>query len=140
MLFTDKQLDVLTRLADFLENKIEDSQFDIEYYRNEDFISESNCGTVGCALGWMPFVEKTIKSDYDNKLDFDRYSIRVLGADFSFLGNQKQKALAYLFEQYNSLLEGHDTRLSAVKRIRTLVKANEYTDEIREHVEKLLTL
>ena len=70
---TPEQLENLTILADYLENNVKDSQFNISIFRGEpvegcenpidsyDFIEDftpcdvvdgSECGSVGCAVGW----------------------------------------------------------------------------------------
>ena len=76
----------LTKLADFLESEVKDDQFDIsEYRRSEfgdvrDFKCIGDCGTIGCALGWLPFVIKPHLSDFNSNmnLDFNRFSQRPL--------------------------------------------------------------
>ena len=67
--------------------------FDMELYRsNKDrtavnFKSKNNCGTVGCALGWCPFIPglETKKEDYSYSdfLGFDDYCKRVFNFDMS---------------------------------------------------------
>jgi hypothetical protein len=66
--------------------------FDMEYFRSDElgefcvFKSKSDCGAIGCALGWCPLMGipelEPIESDciaYDGSLDFLDYSERVFG-------------------------------------------------------------
>lgn len=62
-----------------------------EYSYNKDFVSLDDCGTVGCALGWAPFMkgleflDSEFYSSFNNyeKLDFDEYSERLFGMRMS---------------------------------------------------------
>ena len=84
----------LLKLADYLEKRVTQEQFDMSCYRAEladlchatDFYSTHDCGSVGCALGWSPFVKglEPIDDDYIfdrhtslKELAFRRYSLRV---------------------------------------------------------------
>lgn len=80
--------DNLILLRNFLEtNKQARNHFDMRYYRRNsngmtDFISIKYCGTVGCALGWAPFVKglEVVKSDFSEwefTVDFEKYADRV---------------------------------------------------------------
>ena len=70
------------------DNLVETKAFDMEHYRSEglhacEFVSETNCGTVGCALGWAPVTGikalVALEEDYSNPraLSFRRYCDRV---------------------------------------------------------------
>jgi len=84
----------LVKLAKFILENIKDEQFNMssfrlnKYYNSVRFKSKEDCGTIGCALGWAPFVEglEVVKSDYYKGepmyLDFDLYSKRVFGTAF----------------------------------------------------------
>jgi hypothetical protein len=54
--------DNLNKLADFIEKNVSQKQLDMSYCRLDEegnrvhFISQDDCGTSGCALGWAPFV------------------------------------------------------------------------------------
>lgn len=125
-----KQLERLSKLADFLETEIGNKQFNMEKYRAEQsdnfsdnetnscsFIDKNNCGTIGCALGWGPFVTRTQNSDFtDNySLDWHRFSKRAFGLD---LNNNEA---SYLFSgDWAKSVKGK-TRMAAVKRIRAVV-------------------
>jgi len=64
--------------------------FDMRYFRSgnprhlNDFFSIHKCGTVGCLMGWAPFIEglETQKKDFSEitgNLYFDEYHLRVFG-------------------------------------------------------------
>jgi len=79
----------LVKLAKFILSDVSDEQFNMKYFRSDvgdslkKFKSKEDCGTVGCALGWAPFVEglEVIESDFDerNHIIFELYSKRVFG-------------------------------------------------------------
>lgn len=97
----------------------------ISYRRNEDgipvdYIDGSNCGTIGCVLGWAPFVEGLEPDEdefrhYDNKesaLDFKKYSYNKFGHDI------KNGIWSFLFSPQwrweNNTVEGAIDRLNFV--------------------------
>jgi len=93
----------LVKLAKYIFTNVADDQFNMSRYRLDNygfstyFKSKEDCGTVGCALGWSPFVEglEAIDSDYarlSRRLVFHKYSNRIFGVDeedcqWSFLFN-----------------------------------------------------
>ena len=70
---------------------VDPEMFDMESFRKKTkyevvpFYDKDNCGTIGCAIGWCPFIDglEHIESDryyYDEtKLNFDTYTRRVFG-------------------------------------------------------------
>lgn len=71
----------LLKLAGKLDT-IPEENFDMDWYRNVGFKSINDCGTVGCALGWAPFVDglEPIESEYGLRdLDWRTYSERITG-------------------------------------------------------------
>ena len=70
------------------DNLVENKAFDMQDYRSDgvcshDFVSETDCGTVGCALGWAPVTGikalAALEEDYSNprELSFRWYCDRV---------------------------------------------------------------
>lgn len=127
-----KHLIRLAKLADFLETKITNKQFNMERYRSVvdesyldklkacEFVSKNDCGTIGCALGWAPMVTPAQKSDFHKsmgtyQLNFSTFSRRALGLQ------DHQQEWKYLFDGDWADNKKHKTRLAAVKRIRKLV-------------------
>jgi hypothetical protein len=99
--------------------------FDMRYFRSDEagewhpFRSKSDCGAIGCALGWCPSMGipelEPIQSDYrDQELDFHCYSNRVFGLyedsdewDFLFGGDWTDKS----FRKLKNTLEDFLARL-----------------------------
>jgi len=79
----------LVKLAKSILEKVTDDQFNMESFRSIgggdpcDFKSKNDCGTIGCALGWAPFVKglEVVEGDFDcfGELCFYVYSKRVFG-------------------------------------------------------------
>ena len=122
----ENHLKNLEKLANYLEEKIMDSQFNMLNLRSNSgrestrFISKKKCGTIGCALGWGPFVIPTLKSDFftdDHELNFARYSKRVFGLETT------DTRWYYLFSSSWDFVPKHNTKKAAIKRIRDLVKS-----------------
>ena len=98
---TKKEINIknLKLLRDYIRDKVTDEQFDMKVYRANrvglymDYYSKYDCGTVGCALGWAPFVkglepiEKDFREGGGKELDYDKYSLRLFPPlfDWSFL-------------------------------------------------------
>lgn len=59
---------LLLRFADWLEENIKEDQFDFSEVKSE-------CGTVGCAIGWLPTFHKTRRSKSILCTDGDMYFI-----------------------------------------------------------------
>ena len=113
----------LTKLADFLESEVKDEQFDIYAYRKkfgEDypFFSKSDCGSVGCALGWLPFIssaEDVQVCSRSGEVDFGVLSKRVLGVEeFSLFGQ-------YMFSSRWADNDHEKTREATIRRIRNVI-------------------
>lgn len=124
-----KYLDRLSRLADFLENNVKNDQFNIKYYRTDEygkcttFYSKHNCGTVGCALGWAPFAFKLNKTyrDFDGEYFFPKISEK-------FLGINDRESWVYLFDS-KWFYTPQATRKATIKRIRNFVNNNGNLDK-----------
>ena len=89
----------LLKLAEHLKTKVTKRQFDMEMYRKKRKfffkkvdtaykVDRSDCGSIGCALGWAPFVEglesQTEDLHYNREygcwcVHFDKYCERVFG-------------------------------------------------------------
>lgn len=126
-----KHLNNLAKLADFLETQIEDSRFRISHFRQKssgricNFVKKTDCGSVGCAVGWAPWVVKTYPKDFEadlvfpnGTLDFNKYARRVFGCSAS-----DDSIGEYMF---GGIWSGHDigrTRKATIKRIRSVVEA-----------------
>ena len=126
----------LDKLADFLENEITDEQFDMKYYRsnngrNVNFISKNHCGTVGCALGWSPFIIPEQNEDFSClRLDFGKYLERVFNIDENSIYYEYMFGFKWTYTGFES------TRLAAIGRIRDV--AYELVDELNaEYITKL---
>ena len=112
------------KLANFLMKKVSDEQFDMSVYRADEdgdevpYNSKTDCGTVGCALGWGPFVVKPKAVHY---------------AKWKSLSFQSYAELFVIFTSvpwvYGFLFDGHwtytkyNTRLDAVHRLKILNSA-----------------
>lgn len=96
-------------LRDFLRDHVTDAQFDMGQYRQDmpggvsaEYYNAQHCGTVGCALGWAPFVDglKPIPEDFSTvpashrtaggKLPLDSLNWRTYGC--RVFGNLHQVA------------------------------------------------
>lgn len=126
----------LILLRDWLVENKDNVKLHMMYYRMESldsgcstsFISKTDCGTVGCLLGWAPTVDglEPVKEDYMTSyeelgriLNFPRYSKRVFGinlqtslGDFLFssawtgINNTAEgavKRLTYIIDNFNTL-------------------------------------
>jgi len=88
----------MIRLASYLEEFVTQDMFDMSRFRRVqdsphtiDFISKTDCGTIGCALGWCPFIEglEPLSEEINDKhpeaakenpiLDWRAYCLRVIG-------------------------------------------------------------
>lgn len=147
----------LLKLANYLELNVTQKMFNMQSYRENSegdsvtFRSKTDCGTVGCALGYAPLVngleaiaeEFIIGMNHSNYLDFSDYCKRVLG-----ICNYKDKSWEFLFA---SQWVGFDnTPEGAAARIKYLVDGNslrgfnadflDYDEEYRnvEAIEELI--
>lgn len=125
----------LAMLADFLQKEVTDKQFNIKNFRMKNskiltpFKSLNDCGSIGCALGWAPFVIKPAESTYEvfydyfdhtvtTKLSFESYSEEAFGCTVNdnSLGD-------FMFGGVWGVDKVQRTRLATVKRIREVVEA-----------------
>lgn len=125
-----RHLKNLAKLADYLENNVKDSQFNMTYMRGDgfgyycDFKSKTDCGAVGCALGWAPFIIKVKSDDFESfsedpkSLDFNKYADRVFGTGDDMRNSAQW---CYMFDYKWADSPRQSTRKAAVKRIRNLV-------------------
>lgn len=113
---TQLNFENLNKLADFLET-LPEEKFDLSQYRKDkkddvyeaEFKSMTDCGTVGCAIGWAPFIEGLEPKEEEFKhawhapeigkvLDYAGYSERVFGATFSHLTyDPDSEAMNFMF-------------------------------------------
>ena len=142
---TNKEIKKLTiknlkLLRDHIRDKVTDEQFDMHKYRTDEnrniilFRSKDDCGTIGCALGWAPFVKglEPIEEDfYNGNLDFNIYSERIFPAiETDDYDDKYYIAWAFIF---NAEWKDYDnTREGFVKRVNYLIKkglkAGDYFD------------
>lgn len=129
ILNTTMKKENLKRLADWIEKNITQEQFDMSHYRTDGvghmvvFRSINDCGTVGCLVGWSPFVPKLkpLKKEYHKsapyELDIDKYESRIFDTnsfDWRFLFSD-------WWANEDNTLEG------AIKRLR-FASTDEYED------------
>lgn len=118
----------LLALADFLETKVRDDQFHLSNYRANQhglavaFRSLEDCGTVGCALGWAPFVndEMSVKPRHFSTslpglpafVDWEKYSEEVFGIRLY------SSIFVHLFSSHWGECPEGGSRMGTVNRIR----------------------
>lgn len=116
----------LSLLADYLEHNVKDEQFDMADMRQSldssgnrypaTFRNRHNCGTIGCVLGWAPFVPELDYTDDEylgTTLDWNAYAERL------FVEDTDSAEWDWLFSEWWE--ERDNTRMGAVKRIRDYV-------------------
>ena len=92
---------------------ITQEQFNMERYRsgegNLEFLNKKNRGTLGCILGWCPFIPKfsNYKSERFNYLAEELFEINVLSPVWSFLFSSD-------WVDYDNTIEGAIARLDVV--------------------------
>jgi hypothetical protein len=146
----------LEKLANFLETSITDREFSIDVYRctrrpdNElcpaRFISLNDCGTVGCAVGWLPHALSLNEDDLEPVMS-KRFS---LGArvDYYELANKylgcndlDSTIGSYMFSSEWSRSSNQKTRNDTVARIREVIgfkdDINKYDNAKRFKLSKL---
>ena len=116
----------LSKLADYLETEVKQKQFDMDLYRSDevgrmcDFRSYHDCGTVGCALGWAPFVEGL--EPIDQEFDDDHY----MGVSLIFASYQRRvfdlSTIAWEWCFSDEWRSYDNTPKGAAKRIRYFVE------------------
>jgi len=118
----------LVKLSKYILSEVSDEQFDMEFFRSSGeecdvkFYSKEDCGTVGCALGWSPFVKglEVVEDDFIeifagfNRLVFYEYSERVFGIDCS------EDCWKFIF--HSLWYEIDNTREGFVKRVLYLIE------------------
>ena len=116
----------LLKLAAFLE-KLPQAKFDMLSYRltkgmtATNFYSLDNCGTIGCAMGYAPFVkglEVEEEDFYKSALDFNNYCRRIFRIDIDYCGKKSRWKFIFSYQWRNA----DNTPQGAAKRIRYLVK------------------
>jgi len=119
----------LVKLAKFILSEVDDGKFDMETFRTNydssevEFYSKKDCGTIGCALGWAPFVPglENLPEDGDEykALSFIKYSKRVFGVDFKSV----KSTWSFLFSDEWSFID--NSREGFVKRVLFLLSFGE---------------
>jgi len=115
----------LVKLAKYILSGVTDNQFNMGKYRRDiygfskDFVSINDCGTVGCALGWSPFVPglEAVETEFNPRncaLIFYKYSSRV------FEINDGELCWYFLFDSGWSTID--NTRKGFVKRVLYLIE------------------
>lgn len=152
---TNLNFENLNKLADFLE-ALPAEKFDMEYFRAErastvsysvEYESTHKCGTVGCAVGWAPFVEGLapieaefeVEFDWNNPtLNFIAYSRRIFGAEPMDHGG----AWDLMFSQEWAGDVNHNNPKATAARIRTVIKGDpsEIEDLLTELSEAAMAL
>lgn len=120
--------DNLQKLTDWLKENEDKIKFDMRDFRQKeiegfkigvttDFLSIGECGTVGCALGWAPFVPglEVAEQDFDysplnTRLDFSKYAVRVLDVDDNHPGGLWNFLFGPRWTLYNNTLKGFISR------------------------------
>lgn len=112
-----KHLRNLKKLADFLETEVTDKQFNIETYLsnsgnyiNVDIVV-SECGTVGCAVGWASslFYKEALRS-----WNWTGFQEEVFGCN-----DYDNGVGMYMFHCFQP--RGQGSRKATIKRIRKVV-------------------
>lgn len=125
----DNTRERLIQLRDWLSSN-RDINFDMKCYRQEDlsdnstfietgYISENSCGTVGCIMGWAPFVggvftpvRSDFKADPNKVLCFTKYSKRIFG--FTPYNLVWEFIFSSTWSHVNNTIDGAISRLSYV--------------------------
>lgn len=111
--------------CDWIEKNVRPSQWNFDEFRSTikdgkyervPFINANKCGTMGCFIGWCPFVpgleplnEDCVESTKPHQLDFYRYGRRITGVTKEEFGH------LFLPESY-----GYDnpTKETVIARVR----------------------
>jgi hypothetical protein len=101
-------------LRDWLAaGNIKQEQFDMERYRNGEnslrYINKDNCGTVGCILGWCPFIPEF--SNYKST-SFGFLTEELL--DIEHLSNKWNFLFSGEWVDYDNTIEGAIARIDIV--------------------------
>lgn len=113
-----KRLDLLTLLADHLENNVVDAEFNMDHWR---------CGTVGCAVGHAVNVPEIADAGLELKCDNADNYFPVCGNNIDMRAAAKVFGLKYgeavclfLSDRYNE-----PSKANVISRIREFVMENE---------------
>ena len=132
----------LLKLADFLENNVTQEMFNMDSYRMHEngactqFYSKTECGTVGCALGWSPLIEGLEFTDAEynvNSKDYSFYNYcdRVFNLDDN--SNYRSPQWDFLFSAEWTKFD--NTPKGAANRIKFLVSEGVPSDFENELLE-----
>lgn len=126
-------LNRLAKLANYLETEVKDEDFDIRHYRvdGKDYFMlkqglKHKCGTVGCAIGHVPFA---FRINFNNYTSFKGISSAFLGvAHWS-------DAFKYMFHYEWVYNQRQKTRKATIERIRKFVEVKgELTPQMRRMI------
>lgn len=119
----------LEKLVNHLENNVKNKEFDITFFRSNEyaesvnFFSIHDCGTIGCAIGHMPFIDglEPIHAEFSHNfrdgLDFFQYTKRIL--NISYL----DRLFDYMFSSewgYTSTTQS--SRKGTIRRIKKVIE------------------
>lgn len=129
----------LRRLSELLR-EIPNEDFDISSFSNESgsdteaFREGFNpCGTVNCAVGWMPTIEPVVPEDWHlSQFDWDVYSIRVFTNGLGFEQNTFDFLFGGMWAEHDNTTEG------VIRRIDDFILYGCDVDEILLEYEDIL--
>lgn len=123
---TRKKLDRLIALVDYVEDKVTDDAFDMD-----NVLYKTSCGTVGCMLGYAPFVPKLKRIGLKVKWSSPNYSdghqegvLMFEGEVLSFyaLAAKLFGMTAHETEDMFVARQGHIARKTVIRNFRTFIK------------------
>lgn len=104
---------------------IDPDMFDISNYRmdsnkyHKGYKSKDDCGTLGCAIGWCPFIKGLELNEEERRecntfkgLNFKRYSERIF--DLNVFDGRGEYMFASAWSCYDPSLEGLIQRMTDV--------------------------
>ena len=115
----------LLKLADFLEFKVKNRWFDLEYWADREF-PEKKCGTAACAAGWATVcfprsgltLLPSVRFAGGGDLEVAYETLRGFDACMAFFKINRDEA-EHLFDP-DEYSEGRRGRMSVVRRLRTV--------------------
>lgn len=131
--------DRLTKLANFLEEYVQDDWFNLDDWATPGF-TEKECGTVACAVGWAPacFPNSGFELTPHPQYPYPKFEDLVGIAAAECFFDIDAKSAVYLFMSYSYPREENTTKEEVVERIRTFVEdRGTYTERIRTFVEDI---
>lgn len=140
----------LSKLANFLEANVTNEQFSMDHFRaggNGETIpgTKEHCGTIGCALGWGPWVKGLEVKAIDlhnlaEAVSWSRYSSRVLGVSFS--DNEWDFMFSGSWVHVDNTVEGAIARIKYIIRHKGLEESLTFMDLIivMKKAQKLVSL